>query len=832
MIATDSVNAFRRYIADELGFEPPKRLEPGQWAPFSTNGKAGNTAGRAKLFPDGEGGVVYDWRSGEQWIWQAKREHTRTEHEQKAWREKCDRARRDAQEERERAAARTKERSASIWAESSPARDDHPYLKRKGVKAHGLREYRGAFLLNGMKCDGALVVPARNAAGELVSLSFISPDGEKRYMSGPREPGCYYSIGKPDGVLCIVEGFATGASIYEATGRAVAVAFDAGNLEPTARALRAKFQDLPLILCADDDCAADGNPGLAKAASAARAVGGMVAVPEFGPRRPDGATDFNDLARLAGPGALVAALEAAQPPAKIIEAVEVQRSPANRSETVVGGWGDPEPLCLDYTAEPYPVAAFPGLMREAIQEAVDFIQCPPALAGCSALSVLSTAAQALADVQRVEALKGPISVFTLGFYDSGERKTATDNLFSAPIREWEVERAVAMEPELANHRARLATWEAARDGLLARIRKNSEKNLPSDNEQRELMDMEGDKPHSPRVPRMLMVDATPEALAFHLAKNWPSGAILSSEAGIVFGGQSMKPDSVMRNLAQFNVLWDGGAHRIDRRSSEGFILKDVRLTMGLALQPDTMRAFLEATKGLARGTGFAARFLVAWPASTQGTRKFKPAPKGFPAMGRYQRRIRELLEQQSDVPLTAQGGLSPALLTLSPEAQRVWIEFHDRTEAELRPGGDMEQTRDVASKAADNAARIAALFHVLEHGPAGAIGEAHMKAAAVITGWHLYEARRFLGDLALPVGTANAVKLEGWLLDRHRKTGLDWVRRQDVQHQGPNALRQGKALDEALTELENLQRARLVVEGKQKRIHLNPAILGEVRHVA
>jgi putative DNA primase/helicase len=106
-----------------------------------------------------------------------------------------------------------------------------------------------------------------------------------------------FPIGKPDGLLYIAEGYATGASIHEATGYAVAVAFNAGNMVAVARTMRSKFPNLRLILCADDDTGTPGNPGLVKAREAAQAVGGSLAVPDFGNSRPEGATDFNDLHR-------------------------------------------------------------------------------------------------------------------------------------------------------------------------------------------------------------------------------------------------------------------------------------------------------------------------------------------------------------------------------------------------------------------------------------------------------------------------------------------------------------------------------------------------------
>ncbi|GAM53227.1 putative inner membrane protein [bacterium endosymbiont of Mortierella elongata FMR23-6] len=130
-------------------------------------------------------------------------------------------------------------------------------------------------------------------------------------MTGGRKRGCYFGVGKPEEVLCITEGFATGMSIREASGHAIAVAFDAGNLMSVAKALREKFPTLLLVLCADDDYATLGNPGLNKAQEAAQVVGGCVAVPDFGADRPEGATDFNDLHQAQGPDAVICCIETA-----------------------------------------------------------------------------------------------------------------------------------------------------------------------------------------------------------------------------------------------------------------------------------------------------------------------------------------------------------------------------------------------------------------------------------------------------------------------------------------------------------------------------------------
>lgn len=182
------------------------------------------------------------------------------------------------------------EASARRWAGATPV-GEHPYLSTKGVQAHGLRVEAGHTLL----------IPLRDAVGKLHSLQSIAPDGSKRFMPGGRVKACYHAIGRPTGRLVVCEGYATGATLHEDTGSAVAIAFNSGNLLPVAKALRAKFPCITLVVAADDDWKTQGNPGLTAATEAARAVGGLLAVPNFGDLpRGDKDTDFNDLHQLAG----------------------------------------------------------------------------------------------------------------------------------------------------------------------------------------------------------------------------------------------------------------------------------------------------------------------------------------------------------------------------------------------------------------------------------------------------------------------------------------------------------------------------------------------------
>ena len=224
--------------------------------------------------------------------------------EREARRQHIARAIEQAKAERERAAEDARLKCVELWSKGAPVAADHPYVTRKRIKPAGAKQLRDA-----------LLIPLRDETGELRSLQFIQPDGSRRFKSGGIVAGAYCSIGsKPDAdtPLLIAEGWATACSLHEATGFPAAAAMSAGNLPAVAQALRVKLPDAALILCADDDHATIDNPGVTKAREAAHAVGGALAIPAFGPNRPEGATDFNDLAALDGIDAVRACIEAAR----------------------------------------------------------------------------------------------------------------------------------------------------------------------------------------------------------------------------------------------------------------------------------------------------------------------------------------------------------------------------------------------------------------------------------------------------------------------------------------------------------------------------------------
>jgi putative DNA primase/helicase len=177
------------------------------------------------------------------------------------------------------------------------------------------------------------------------------------------------------------------------------------------------------------------------------------------------------------------------------------------------------------------------------------------------------------------------------------------------------------------------------------------------------------------------------------------------------------------------------------------------------------------------------------------------------------------------VVLDEDGGIVPVTLTLTPEAKAAWIQFHDRIESELKVGGSLCDVRDVASKTADNACRLAAIFQVYEYGKS-AVALPAFEPAARIAEWHLTEARRFFGEVVMPEESVLATRLESWIVEYCQRRGVSSVPVSTIQNSGPSKLRPKVALETTVRALEVLGRVRQVKgQGKAQIVEINPGLL-------
>lgn len=580
--------------------------------------------------------------------------------------------------------------------------------------------------------------------------------------------------------------------------------------------MRKKLPDLTVVVCADDDHKKDSNPGLAKAKEVAKAVGGVLAVPLFDNDRPFDKTDFNDMAELYGNERVKGT---------ILAAISSYKGKPDNSHTS-NEWGVPLPLSKSLLSAAYPIEALPDCVKNAVLEVQEFTKAPIPLVASCALAALSLGGQSFVNIKRDDKLTGPVSLFFLTIADSGERKSTCDGFFMQAIREYESEQAELAKPKFVEYNANHAIWKTKSDGIKAKIRKiagDSENGGDLLNLEKLLLELEHQKPIPPKVPRLTYSDVTPESLKKNLAINWPSAGIISSEGGVVFGAHGMNKDSAMRNLATYNYGWDGKGIPTDRTTTESFNVEEVRLTMAIQVQQETLKEFTSRLGELARGIGFFARVLIAWPESTQGTRFYTNPPESWPYLAAFNRKISNILNLPS--PVNSSGKLEPQMMSLARLAKLAWVKFHDSIESELLQDGEFYDVKDVASKAADNAVRLACLFHLVDHGLCGEVSEESFDRASLIVLWHLKEAQRVFGEIALSPELINAMELENFCIRYCHKQNVNKLQASAVLQYGPSRLRKKSAIDLAVSTLEELDRLRLKKEGKAKYIEINPVLL-------
>lgn len=256
-----------------------------------TGDKPGSRNGYYLLHLDGiPAGCFGSWKAGISQTWSAKRTDDMTAAERIKHYERIEQAQRAARLEREQAASEAAARAASEWETAKPAPENHPYLVRKGIRPGIARQDKG----------GRLLLPVTGFDGRIKTVQRISPDGDKRFMTGGAKKGGFVLVqGQPEvAQVVICEGWATGMTIAaDQPWALVLAALDAGNLEPVARVARHRWPWAQVVIAGDDDRTTPGNPGRRFAEDAAFTCRVKVIFPNFPPEAPQSLSDFNDLAQ-------------------------------------------------------------------------------------------------------------------------------------------------------------------------------------------------------------------------------------------------------------------------------------------------------------------------------------------------------------------------------------------------------------------------------------------------------------------------------------------------------------------------------------------------------
>lgn len=398
----------------------------------------------------------------------------------------------------------------------------------------------------------------------------------------------------------------------------------------------------------------------------------------------------------------------------------------------------------------FPFSALGPILGPAAAAIHRDVQVPDAVAAGSVLAAASLAAMPHADVVLPHGQHAPLSLFIVSGANSGERKSAADQIVQREVEEIRREQA----------RSYLQALDACKQ----------DKDAPK-----------------PAARSLTIGKATVEGLQMVLAKQ-PFVGLFSAEGGELLAGHSMREERRIAGLAWLLKAWGGETLDSLTRGDGLSILLGRRVALHTMVQPVLLRGLL--ADPLAREQGLLPRCLIAQPQSLAGTRMFKDVDASASAeiMALHQR-MRALL--RTPPPLMAGGDgceLQPAPLPMSSDARALWIEFHDEIERAQAPGGDLEFARAFASKLPEHAARIAGVLQMFGDPAARTLQRDAMDCGMSAAMYYLGEHVRLTGAGTAERKTALLRSLVEWFASRRPR-----VLHKDVLQRAPRPVRDLKA---------------------------------------
>ncbi|WP_374962919.1 YfjI family protein [Spongiibacter tropicus] len=426
----------------------------------------------------------------------------------------------------------------------------------------------------------------------------------------------------------------------------------------------------------------------------------------------------------------------------------------------------PIPLPEKPQAIPYPVDALGPILGNAAKAISYHVQVPLGIACQSVLAAASLIAQQHVDVARGRISTGPVSLYCLSVAESGDRKSATDKLALKPVRDFEASRREELQSELKRYRSNLTAWEMRVNSVKQSYKPKGDKAM-SENEELQLanalLELESERPSPPPRASITFAEPTPEAVWRHYQQGLPGAGLFSDEAVSFFNGHGMTAEAKGRMIGSLSQLWDGSTlQRTRAADGESGDMDNRRLSAHLMVQPIVSAEVL--ADPLLLGQGFLARFLVCHENSIAGTRFLKNRDPEIgadndPAIKAYWDRLSKLLAIPLDINEET-GGLELRTLKITGEAYQCWEALHDGIEKHLVPDGNFIDIKAFASKAAENAARMAAVMAFVE---GEEITASHIQRVGELAAYYLSSMAIRTGDAANDLADIQARELLEWI---------------------------------------------------------------------
>lgn len=741
----------------DAGFDCPDTI--------SADGKLHRFAPNRKRDKDGwyvlfeSGGAYGDWSLGIHASWSLPTKHL-SEAQRFSMHKQIEASKRQHEEEsryiQEKTALQIK-----VWWDQLKTEGESLYLAKKKVKAFGIRFGKES-----------VVIPMYDTNGKLWNLQKITHTGDKRFQSGAKKKGCFFTIGTLEdaSVVYVCEGYATGASIHEAVNQPTVVAFDAGNLMPVLEALRKIWPSKHIAICADNDKWKETNVGMLKAQEAANACRCQLIVPQF--KDTTGyPTDFNDLHVREGLEVVQQQIESAT---DLFESEDIKSKLWAKPDMHIAGQLEPPPC--------FPIDILPAAWQDWIVHMADCKGCKEDFIFGS---LMVSTAGLIGNARRGSPWAGwdePTIIWCalVGLPSSGKSPAMDAVLYC--VREMENEMAKTYKDELLMYEAQAIKARQERKKWEERIENSTGQYMPS-------IPLEAQEPIKPTRPRLMLMDTSIEEAAQVLHRN-PRGIL-------------MVQDELSRLIENFSR--HGGSDRsfylegfggrpftVDRvKQVDPIIISSLAISLLGGIQPDRLCSLVFQGDD----DGFAARLLYIWPVKAMPRQPKSKPDNAF---------LRSFFEKLRSIkmPLNKDQEPTPLILPFSKEAINVFCQW--RKESALQEEHMQGILLSHLGKFPGIVIRISVVLAYLEWGISTNIEEPkeiearHISCAiALIEAYFLPMAKRCFLDANLPESLRDAKTLANWI--QHTKPTT--FNASEVSRMRGSPLRHTKRLDEALAVL-------------------------------
>lgn len=272
---------------------------------------------------------------------------------------------------------------------------------------------------------------------------------------------------------------------------------------------------------------------------------------------------------------------------------------------------EPQPLFKEIPpSTPFPMDAL-GEFADTAKAMQRIIKAPDAICGQSVLAGLAQIAQAYGDIS-IDGRRRPISCFFASVGETGERKSAVDEVATWPHRKHERELENTYKESHAEWEMEFESFKQARDEGMKKAKSRSDK-------MKHLKEM-GELPTEPPLPVVLVEEPTYEGLIKVLQYGLPSIGLFTDEGGRFVGGHALNSENALKTAAGMSSLWDRGEAKRTRAGDGHTTIYGKRLSMHLMLQGIVAEMLMG--NDIFREQGWLTRMLISWPESTVGNRMY------------------------------------------------------------------------------------------------------------------------------------------------------------------------------------------------------------------